>query len=147
MVEQESIEAERNLANGFFAWLQATNEELVPPLNQRAKNVLSQLSVDLDDLPQVRTLVNSFESHAVLPIRLYLSGFDDTVVRQLDEGKVFDAVWGQFIARCNELFPQNIAVVDEELPTVETSSVDVEQVLSQVEPTPRKNTVPQGRAG
>lgn len=105
MGERESTQVERELANGVFAWLQGEGEGLAPPLNQRAKELLSQLSVTPDDLPQIRTLINTLTPEAVLPIQLRISGFDEAVVRQLDKAKVFDDAFEQFLSGCYELFP------------------------------------------
>lgn len=129
MSEQESIQVERELANGVFAWLQGDHEELVPSLNFRAKELLGQLSIEPSDLPQVRELINALEPDAILPLRLHVSGFDEAVVRKLDDNDVFDAALEQFVAACYESFsaPQEDETMEAEV-VVEPTPVAVEPI-------------------
>lgn len=93
MPERESIPAEEELksANKLFAWFQRTDAELPPSLNERAHEVLAELQILRDDLPQVRTAINGFEDAFHMPLRVYVSGFDEVIVRQIDSESVLEA--------------------------------------------------------
>lgn len=92
MPEREAVSAEEELksANRLFAWLQSTGDELPPVLNRRAEEVLAELESSREDLLQVRTAINELDEVLKTPLRVYVSGFDETIVQQLDSEGVFD---------------------------------------------------------
>lgn len=90
MSERESVEVERELANSVFAWLQSDGDELPPPLNMRAKEILTELQSTPDDLPQIRSIIDEFEEAYQMPLRIYVSGFEEAVVRQLDDEGILE---------------------------------------------------------
>lgn len=104
MPERESIEIQRELANGVFIWLQQTHDTLPPPLNLRAAQFANDLSIAREDFVQVRSLVNEMDGTQTLPVRLHVAGFDEWVISELDDGS-FSDTWDVFTLRLKELFP------------------------------------------
>lgn len=92
MPERQSASAEEELksANRLFAWFQRTDDELPPSVNERAYEVLAGLQSSREDLPQVRMAINELDEALKIPLRVYVSGFDEAIVRQLDNEGVFD---------------------------------------------------------
>ena len=110
MEKQGDLQAERDMANGLFAWLQMSDGELSPPPNDRTKQLLSDLSLTAEDLPQLRMIINSLETPYALPLRLHLSGFEELVIKQLDHEGVLDSALSEFRGVCQETISRPAAV-------------------------------------
>lgn len=85
-------EDELALANGAFIWLQHCNDNSPPPqLSQTARDRITEVfCVEPDDLPAIRALIEEQNEKFATPLRMYLAGFEESVVRQLDESKVLN---------------------------------------------------------
>lgn len=101
--EQLARQDELALANGLFAWLQATHEDGPPILSETAHSRLTEVfQVDPQDLPAVRDLLNQQPPDHVLPLRLYISGFEESIVRQLDADEVLNQAVFSFVEQHRE---------------------------------------------
>lgn len=126
MLERESTQSEMDLANDLFVWLQESSDELPPHLSLRTGKLLDQLSVDRSMLPELKSFVDDLEEAYILPLRVYIAGFEEKIVRQLDAQHVFDKARRVLEERCSELFTPSV-------PAEQEMAVEVEEVSEPVD--------------
>src|SRR6478735_5399661 len=93
-----SVERDREIANDVFVWLQQVDvDESAPLLNENARDrLLSVFDADPARLAELKTAVSEQDPAHILPLRLYISGFDQEVVDKLDTDHVLNQAVFEF---------------------------------------------------
>ena len=133
-----SVEEERALANGIFAWLQVADDTPPPEVSETGRDRLQEVfQVSYTELPILRKLINEQETEHQLVLRLYVAGFEDDIVRQLDEANVLKQAAFGFAESCRKAFPTTPKEIEtvEILPSEPQPEVEAELEV-EIEPEP-----------
>lgn len=130
---------DRELANATFLWLQKTDDQDLPLLNDAAAERLAEIfKAQPDDLLTLRTLITEQADSYILPLRLYVAGFDESVVRQLDSNKVLHKATASFLKACDQALPKPEVVPTTEAEPEPIVAIPVEPAIVAVGSLSRK---------
>lgn len=76
------------LCNDVFAWLQVDDDTVAPPLSSLAEVRCGTLVSDRSDMTLIRQSIQGLAEEWRIPTQLYVAGFADSVLAEIDPGKL-----------------------------------------------------------